>query len=328
MKAIVYERYGSPDDLELKDVEKPVPRDNEVLVQVHAASVNSWDWEQLIGTLQGRLGGPFRPKNKILGADIAGRVEAVGKDVTKFMPGDEVFGDLSACGWGGFAEYVCAAENALVLKPAAMSFEQAAAIPQAGLLALQGLRDTGKIRQGQKVLINGADGGVGSFAIQIAKMHGTEVTGVDSAEKQDAMREFGADHVIDYRQDDFTNGGVQYDLILDVVMTRPMRDYRRALSANGIFIFVGGATARIFQLLFMWPWHAMTGSKKLLILAHRPDTQDLEYLRQLVEDGKIKPIIDRCYTLAETAKTIAYLGHGHTKGKVVITVSHDNGNKP
>ena len=199
MKAIVYERYGSPDDLELKDVEKPVPRDNEVLVQVHAASVNSWDWEQLIGTLQGRLGGPFRPKNKILGADIAGRVEAVGKDVTKFMPGDEVFGDLSACGWGGFAEYVCAAENALVLKPAAMSFEQAAAIPQAGLLALQGLRDTGKIRQGQKVLINGAGGGVGSFAIQIAKMHGTEVTGVDSAEKQDAMREFGADHVIDYR---------------------------------------------------------------------------------------------------------------------------------
>ncbi len=240
MKAIVYTAYGPPDVLQLKEVAKPSPKDHEVLIKVHAASVNSWDWDQLIGTFQGRLGGLFRPRNQILGADVAGRVEAVGKDVTKFKPGDDVFGDLSACGWGGFAQYVCAAENALVMKPARMSFEQAAAIPQAGLLALQGLRDTGNIRTGQKVLINGAGGGVGSFAIQIAKMHGAQVTGVDSAEKQETMRGFGADHVIDYRRDDFTKIGQQYDLILDVVVTRPMRDYRRVLSPNGILYLSGG----------------------------------------------------------------------------------------
>ncbi|MGR3342994.1 MAG: NAD(P)-dependent alcohol dehydrogenase [Paracoccaceae bacterium] len=326
MKAIVYTDYGPPDVLQLKKVAKPIPKDHEVLIKVHAASVNSWDWDQLIGTFQGRLGGLFRPRNQILGADIAGRVEVVGKDVTIFKSGDDVFGDLSGCGWGGFAEYVCAAENALVMKPAAMSFEQAAAIPQAGLLALQGLRDTGKIRQGQKVLINGAGGGVGSFAIQIAKMHGAQVTGVDSAEKQETMRGFGADHVIDYRRDDYTKSAQTYDLILDVVVTRPMRDYRRALSPNGIFVFVGGNTARIFQLLFMWPWHAMTGSKKLVILAHKPNTDDLEYMKKLIEDGKIELVIDKCYPLEDTAKAIAYLGEGHAKGKVVITMTHGDGN--
>ena len=235
MKAIVYTEYGPPDVLQLKEVARPSPKDNEVLIKVHAASVNSWDWDQVIGTMQGRLGGLLKPRNNILGADIAGWVEVVGKDVTKFNPGDDVFGDLSAGGWGGFAEYVCSAEKELVLKPPAMSFEQAAAIPQAGLLALQGLRDTGKIRTGQNILINGAGGGVGSFAIQIAKMHGAQVTGVDGAEKQETMRRFGADHVIDYRRDDFTKSGQQYDLILDVVVTRPMRDYRRALCSNGYF---------------------------------------------------------------------------------------------
>lgn len=320
LKAIVYEKYGSPDVLRLEDVARPSPKGDEVLVRVHAASVNSWGWEQLVGTFQGRLGGPFRPRHKILGADIAGRIESVGKDVTKFKPGDDVFGDLSAGGWGGFAEYVCAPENMLVLKPAEMSFEQAAAIPQAGLLALQGLRDSGKIRAGLKVLINGAGGGVGLFAIQIAKTHGAEVTGVDSAEKLDAMRQFGADHVIDYRGYDFTRNGVKYDLILDVVVNRPLRDYRRALSEHGIFVFVGGATARIFQLLFMWPWHALTGSKRLVILAHSPNSRDLETMKQLIADGKIEPVIDRCYRLAETAKALAYLGEGHAKGKVVITI--------
>ena len=320
MKAIRYTKYGPPENLAITDVPKPVPTDNEVLIRIHATSVNSWDWDQLIGTLQGRLGGMFRPRNQILGADVAGRIEAIGKGVTKFNIGDDVFGDLSGSGWGGFAEYVCAPENVFVVKPAEMSFVHAAAIPQAGLLALQGLRDSGGIKKGQKVLINGAGGGVGCFAIQLAKMYQTQVTGVDSDEKQDVMRRFGADHVIDYRRQDFTKNGQQYDLILDVVVSRPIHDNRRALSPTGVFVLVGGATDRIFQLLFFWPWHAMTGSKKLVILPHKPNTDDLEYMKQLIADGKIEPVIDKCFPLAETADAIAYLGAGKTKGKVVVSI--------
>lgn len=240
MKAVVYTKYGPPDVLELKEIEKPIPKDDEVLIKVHGASVNSWDWDLLRGTpfLNRLFFGLLKPKYKILGADIAGRVEVVGRNVKQFLPGDEVFGDLCECGWGGFAEYVCARENALALKPASMTFEEVAAVPQAAVMALQGLRDQGQIQPGQKVLINGAGGGVGTFAVQIAKSFGAEVTGVDSTSKLDMMRSIGADQVIDYTQEDFTQNGQRYDLILDAAAYRSIFDYKRALSPKGIFVVV------------------------------------------------------------------------------------------
>ena len=321
MKAIVFQKYGSPDVLELKEVEKPTPRDDEVSVRVHAASVNSWDWDLLRGTpfLVRLLWGLLKPKHKILGADIAGRVEAVGRNVKQFQPGDEVFGDLCECGWGGFAEYVCARENALALKPASMTFEEVAAVPQAAVMALQGLRDKGQIQPGQKVLINGAGGGVGTFAVQIAKSFGANVTGVDSTRKLDMMRSIGADQVIDYTQEDFTKSGQHYDLILDVAAYRSMFDYKRALSPKGTYVLVGGFMARIFQVLCLGPWLAMTGSKRMGILAVKPN-KDLAFLKELLEAGKVVPVIDRRYTLGEAPEALRYLGEGHARGKVVITV--------
>ena len=321
MKAIVYERYGSPDVLELKEVEKPVPKDNEILIKVYAASVNDWDW----GLLRGKpfvnrlLFGLLKPKIKILGVDIAGQVEAVGRNVKKFQLGDEVFGDISGCGWGGFAEYVCALENALSLKPASITFEEAAAIPQAAVLALQGLRDKRQIQPGQKVLINGAGGGAGTFAVQIAKSFGAEVTGVDSTSKLDMMRSIGADQVIDYTREDFTKNGQRYDLILDFAAYHSIFDYKRALSPKGIYVMVGGSSARIFQVMFLGPWISMTGSKKMGILMHKPN-KDLAFMKELFEAGKVVPIIDRRYPLNETAEALRYFGEGHARGKVVITV--------
>jgi NADPH:quinone reductase-like Zn-dependent oxidoreductase len=321
MKAIVYERYGSPDVLELREVEKPVPKDNEILIKVYAASVNDWDW----GLLRGKpfvnrlLFGLLKPKIKILGVDIAGQVEAVGGNVKKFQPGDEVFGDLSGCGWGGFAEYVCALENALSLKPASITFEEAAAVPQAAVLALQGLRDKRQIQPGQKVLINGAGGGAGTFAVQIAKSFGAEVTGVDSTSKLDMMRSIGADQVIDYTREDFTKNGQRYDLILDFAAYHSIFDYKRALSPKGIYVMVGGSSARIFQVMFLGPWISMTGSKKMGILMHKPN-KDLAFMKELFEAGKVVPIIDRRYPLNETAEALRYFGEGHAQGKVVITV--------
>jgi len=321
MKAIVYERYGSPDVLELKEVEKPVPKDNEILIKVYAASVNDWDW----GLLRGKpfvnrlLFGLLKPKIKILGVDIAGQVEAVGRNVKKFQPGDEVFGDISGCGWGGFAEYVCALENALSLKPASITFEEAAAVPQAAVLALQGLRDKRQIQPGQKVLINGAGGGAGTFAVQIAKSFGAEVTGVDSTSKLDMMRSIGADQVIDYTREDFTKNGQRYDLILDFAAYHSIFDYKRALSPKGIYVMVGGSSARIFQVMFLGPWISMTGSKKMGILMHKPN-KDLAFMKELFEAGKVVPIIDRRYPLNETAEALRYFGEGHARGKVVITM--------
>ncbi|MCP5105454.1 MAG: NAD(P)-dependent alcohol dehydrogenase, partial [bacterium] len=250
MKAIVYERYGSPDVLELKELEKPTPKDNEVLIKVHAVSVNASDCELLGGSpLYTRMWGLLKPKKKILGSDIAGRVEVVGRNVTQFQQGDAVFGDILEC-WGGFAEYVCAPRNSLILKPAGMTFEEAAALPQAASVALQGLRDKGRIQPGQKVLINGAGGGAGSFAVQIAKLFGAEVTGVDSTGKLDMMRSIGADRVIDYTQEDFTRNEQCYDLILDFVASHSIFDYKRALSPRGVYAMVGGSMAHIFQTLF------------------------------------------------------------------------------
>ena len=320
MKAIVFTKYGSPDVLQLKEVTKPVPKDDEVLIKVHAASINSWDWELLRGIpyVNRLMAGLLKPtKIKILGCDIAGRVEAVGKNVKQLQPGDEVFGDLSRSGWGGFAEYVCARDNAVVLKPACMTFEQAAAVPQAGLLALQGLQK-GNIQPGQKVLINGAGGGAGTFAVQIAKSFVAEVTGVDSTEKLDVMRSIGADHVIDYTQEDFTKNGQSYDLILDVNAYHSIFDYKRALSHKGIYVMVGGSSALVNQLLFLGPWISMTGSKKMGLLLHKAN-KDLAFMKELLEAGKVVPVIDRRYPLSEVAEALRYFEEGHAKGKVVIT---------
>lgn len=320
MKAIVYHTYGSPAVLKLEEVAKPTPKDDEVLIKIHAASVNSWDWDLLRGKpFLARMDSPFKPKYKILGCDVAGQVEAVGKNVKQFQPGDAVFGDLSGCGWGGFAEYVCAQENALTLKPAAMTFAQAAAIPQAGVLALQGLRDQSQIQPGQKVLINGAGGGMGTFAIQLAKFWGAEVTGVDSTRKLAVMRTLGADHVIDYTQADFTQNGQRYDLILDAVAHRSLFDYKRALSPTGTLIIVGGSMGTIFQTLLLGTWFSKTGSQKLGLLIHQPN-KDLALLIELFTAGKVVPVIGRTYPLAETAAAFYALGAGDAQGKLVITV--------
>jgi len=327
MKASVLTKYGSADFIKLEEVEKPTPRDNEVLVNVFAASINSWDWEILIAKpfVNRLMAGILKPERiKILGCDIAGRVEAVGKNIKQFRPGDEVFGDLSSCGWGGFAEYVCVRENALALKPGNMTFEQAAAVPQAGLLALQGLQYKGKLQlkktnQELKVLINGAGGGAGSFAVQIAKSVGAEVTGVDSTEKLDIIRSLGADHVIDYTQEDFTKNGQCYDLIVDMAAHHSIFDYRHSLSSSGVYVMVGGSTARVNQLLFLGPWFSMTGSQKMGLLMHKAN-KGLDLMLELFEAGKAIPAIDRRYPLSELAEALRYFGEGHAKGKVVITL--------
>jgi NADPH:quinone reductase-like Zn-dependent oxidoreductase len=322
MKAIVYTKYGTPDVLELKEVDIPTPKDDEVLIEVHAVSINDWDW----GLLQGipftnRLSfGLLKPKKRILGSDIAGRIEAVGKNITQLQPGDEVYGDLSG-NWGGFAEYVCARENALALKPASMTFDEAAAIPQAAMLALQGLLDKGQIQQGQKLLINGAGGGVGTFAVQISKSYGVEVTGVDSPGKLEMLRSMGFDQVIDYTKEDFTRKGQCYDLILDVKTNRSIFDYMRALSPNGIYVTVGGSSARLLQALFLGPWISMFTKKRVRIVLLKAN-KDLAYMNELFEAGKVKPVIDGPYKLSEVPEAIRYFGEGNHKGKVVITVEH------
>jgi NADPH:quinone reductase-like Zn-dependent oxidoreductase len=322
MKAIVYTKYGSPDVLEFKEVAKPVPEDDEVLIKVQAASVNAADLHFLRADpfLIRLTSGLLKPKNTILGADIAGRVEAVGRNVKQFQPGDAVFGDLSGCHLGGFAEYVCARENALVLKPAHSSSEEAAAVPMAAVTALQGLRDKGKIQPGQKVLINGASGGVGTFAVQIAKAFGAEVTGVCSTSKLDLVRSIGAEHVIDYTQEDFTQNGQGYDLILAANGYHAISDYQRALSPKGTYVMTGGAMSQLSQAMLQGPWISMTGSKKMGNLLARPNKNDLAFVKELLEAGKIKPVIDRCYRLSETAEALRYVEEGHARGKVVITM--------
>lgn len=324
MKAIVYEKYGSPDVLELREVAKPTPKEDELLIKVQAASVNAGDWRMMradpfLVRLMG--GGVFKPKIKILGADIAGQVEAVGSNVKQFRPGDKVFGDISDCGRGGFAEYVCAPENVLALKPANLTFEEAAAVPLAAITALQGLRDNGQIQPGQKVLIQGASGGVGTFAVQIAKALGAEVTAVCSTGKLDMMRSLGADHVIDYTQEDFTQNGQRYDLILVANGYHPLSAYKRVLSPKGIYVMAGGSTAQLFQALLLGPWMSMTGSKKMGVLSAKSNQKDLIFMKDLLEAGKVTPVIDRRYPLSEVAEAVRYLETGHARGKVVITMA-------
>ncbi len=324
MKAIVYTEYGSPDVLQLKEVEKPTPKDNEVLVKVHAASVNAADWHLMRGTpfLARFVNGLQKPKNTKLGADVAGRIEAVGRNVTQFQGGDDVFGCIPIHELGSFAEYVCAHEDALALKPAEMTFEQAAAVPLAAFTALQGLRDKGQIQPGQKVLVNGASGGVGTAAVQIAKSFGTEVTGVCSTRNVDMVRSIGADHVIDYTQEDFTKNGQRYDLIFDAVGNRSVSDCKRALTPNGICAVAGFTTlSHLFQVIVLGSWVSRTGSKKIgLMETANPNKKDLLFIKELLEAGKVVPVIDRTYPLSEVPEAIRYLEEGHAQGKVVITV--------
>lgn len=323
MKAIVFTQYGSPDGLKLKEIPKPTPKDDELLIRVHASSINSWDWEFLNGKpfINRLMFGLLRPKpaKQVLGADIAGTVESVGKGVTRFQPGDEVFGDLWS-NWGGFAEYACAHETALEIKPSNSTFEEAAAVPQAGVLALQGLRIAGQVQPGQKVLINGAGGGVGTFAVQLAKLSGAEVTGVDASHKLNVVRSVGADYVIDYIQEDFTKSGERYDLILDCQNFRSMIDNRRALNPGGTYSMVGGSVPRVYQLWFLSLIASLTREdRKLCLVAGRPN-KGLAELKELIEAGKLIPIVDRSYQLSEVPEALRYFGDGHHKGKLVIAI--------
>jgi len=328
MKAVICTKYGPPDVLKLKEVEKPTPKDNEALVKVLAASLNAADFEYRRGVFIVRLlyRGLLKPKYTILGSDIAGRVESVGGNVKQFRPGDEIWGDLSyPHGFGTFAEYVCIPENALRLKPASMTFEEAAAVPTAAVVALQHLLAKRPIQPGQKVLINGAGGGTGTFAVQIAKYFGAEVTGVDSTRKLDMLRSIGADHVIDYTQEDFTKNGQHYDLILDVVVRRSVFDYKRALSPTGICVFVGGSTTRVFLNVLLGALLSMIGSKKIGLGTWKPNKrEELEFLKELFEAGKVRSVIDRLYPLNEIAEAFRYLEEGHARGKVVIMVEHND----
>ncbi len=321
MKAIVYTKYGPPDVLQLQEIEKPSPKENEVLVKVHAASANALDWRQFtlpLIVVRMMRAGLHEPKDKSLGGDVAGRVEAVGGNVKRFQPGDEVFG----IGRGAFAEYVCTSEDKLVRKPANVSFEAAATVPIAALTALQGLRDHGKIQRGQKVLINGAGGGVGTFAVQIAKSFGADVTAVCSTRNQDVARSIGADHVIDYTKEDFTKSEQRYDLILGINGYHSIFEYRRALKPNGIYVWIGGSLAQFFQVLPLGPLLSRLGNRKMQGMMTRPNQEDLVFLKELLETGKVVPVIDRRYPLAGVAEAIKYLVEGHPRGKVVIVVEN------
>jgi NADPH:quinone reductase-like Zn-dependent oxidoreductase len=320
MKAIVFTRYGTSEVLELRELPEPTPGDGEVLVRVRAVSVNDWDWQALQGVpFVNRLTfGLRRPKKQILGSDIAGRIEALGKKARRFHLGDEVFGDLSGR-WGGFAEYVCAREEDLALKPASLTFEEAAAIPQAAMLAVQGLRDKGRIRRGQTLLVNGAGGGVGTFAVQIARLHGAETTGVDANEKLDLLRSLGFDHVLDYTQKDFTDLGQRYDLILDVKTNRSAFAYLRALKAHGVYVTVGGSTARIVQVALLGLVLPLVSSKRMHVVGLKPN-KDLNYMTELVEEGSAKPVIDSSYPLSDAAAAMKRFGEGKHRGKIVLTL--------
>jgi NADPH:quinone reductase-like Zn-dependent oxidoreductase len=326
MKAAVYTRYGSPDVLQIRDVEKPVPKDNEVLIKVRAASVNPLDWHLMRGMpyFVRIVAGLRKPKNPRPGVDVAGQVEAVGRNVTQFKPGDEVFGTCR----GALAEYACTSERSLVMKPDNVTFEQAASAPIAAFTALQGLRDKGQIRPGQNILINGAAGGVGTFTVQIAKSFGAKVTGVCSTRNVDMVRSIGADQVIDYTQEDFTKGGQRYDLLFDLVGNHSLSACRRVLNPKGTYIMAGGTAgrwmigplARSIKALVL----SRFVSQKLVGLLAKGNKEDLTILRELMEAGKVTPVIDRRYRLSEVPEAIRYLEEGHARGKIVITLETNN----
>lgn len=318
MKALVYRQYGSPGVLQPQDVDKPIPRGHEVLVRVYASSINSWDWDLLTGTppVYRLLFGIFRPKHAILGFDIAGVVEAIGENVTRFKPGDEVAGDLSGSAMGGFAEYTCAREEDLRFKPKLLSFQEAAAVPQAAVLAYQALTFGKPLKENEKVLINGAGGGVGTFAIQMAKNAGAEVTAVDIAEKADVMLSLGADFVLDCKQTDFTSIGKKYDRIIDVTATRSVWQYSKILNQGGVLGIVGGKVSAILQTAMLG---FLFGKKKLGIVVHKAN-HNLDHILEMVSTGKIKPLIGRCYKLSELSEAFGFYATGNHQGKIVILV--------
>lgn len=321
MRAIVYEKYGSTEELQLKEVPKPSPKDNEVLIKVHSVSLNASDVEFLkADPIYVRMWGLFKPKYPILGSDIAGEIVAIGDKIKRFKIGDKVFGDIMYA-WGGFAEYVCAKESALVLKPEHRTFQEVAAIPQAGVVALQALRDKGQLKKGQQVLINGAGGGTGTYAIQIAKIFGAEVTGIDNSGKLDLMRKVGADHVIDYTTQDFTKCGRKFDLIIDFVAHRSFSDHKKNLKNNGAYVLVGGALSRIFQVLLVGSFVSLFSSKNIGMLGHEQRTKDIDTLLEWYDQGKIISIIDnKSFSLEETPEAMAFLESGSAKGKVLINL--------
>jgi NADPH:quinone reductase-like Zn-dependent oxidoreductase len=321
MKAAVYTEYGGPEVIHIQEVTKPSPKENEVLVKIHACSINDWDWAMLGGFpwVNRMMYGRKKPtKFHILGSDIAGTVEALGPKVKNFKVGDPVFGDLSGEKWGGFAEYVCAPERLLAIKPNSMSFEQAAAIPQAAMLAVQGLKDDGRLRAGQKLLINGAGGGVGTFGIQIAKQLGVEATGVDSAMKLEMLRQMGFDHVIDYKKENFTKTGQRYDLILDAKSEQSIFSYLKALNPGGSYVTVGGAMPRLLQM-WLFGWIAIIAGKKIRITALKPN-KDLEFMKTMFENGLMKPVIDGPYKLDDIRAAFEHFGKGEHKGKIVVVI--------
>src|SRR5450759_893873 len=333
MKAIVYTEYGSPDVLHLKEIEQPIPNDNAVLIKVHAASANPADWHLMRAEpfLARLANGLRKPKHTMLGADAAGRIEAIGRNVTQFQAGDDVFGCMALNELGSFAEYVCAGEDVLALKPDKLTFEQAAAVPLAAFTALQGLRDKGQIKSGQKVLINGASGGVGTFAVQIAKSFGTEVTGVCSTRNLDMVRSIGADHVIDYTKEDFTKTDQRYDLIYDLVGNHSFSERRRILTPNGICVMTGVGGAGWHDVMAMRLAGELNAylasrfvSQKFVAYIAKLNKEDLIILGDLMRSGKVIPVIDRTYKLREVSAALGYLEEGHARGKVVITVEQDN----
>jgi NADPH:quinone reductase-like Zn-dependent oxidoreductase len=320
MRAVIYTRYGSPEVLRVEDVPTPAPKDGEVLVKVHAVSLNGSDWEALRGKpMYARIVGPFRPRHRILGSDIAGEVVAVGETATLFRPGDKVFADILSH-MGGFAEYVCVPESTLVRLPEGMTYEEAAALPQAGVIALQGIRVRGQVRRGSKVLINGAGGGSGMYAIQLAKLLDAEVTGVDNGEKLEFMRSLGADHVVDYTRDDVTQNGHLYDLILDLAGRRSAFKYKASLVPGGRYLYVGGSMATLLQVLLFGPLAGRGEGKRLRILAVRLGAQQLAPLVELCRSGKVTTVIDRRFRLDDVPEALRYLGEGHAKGKVIVNV--------
>lgn len=321
MKAIVQDKYGSPDVLQLADVDKPVCGDEDVLVKVKAAAVNAGDWHLMRGDpflFRPMFGGYLRPKVRTLGFDMAGQVEAVGKNVTQFQPGDQVFGDTSDCGFGAFADYVCTPAEALVLKPASVSFEAAAAVPTAAMTALQALRDCGQVQPQQRVLVNGASSGVGSFAVQVAKVLGAKVTAVCSTSKLEMVRSLNPDNVIDYKQTDITRANPSYDLILDAAAYRSVFDYFPALTPKGTYVFIGGSTRHLLQAIFLSLWFSRSSRRKIKYLIEKPNQEDLIVVKDWLADGKIVPVVDRVYSLSEVPAAVRQLEQRQARGKVVI----------
>ncbi|NER15354.1 zinc-binding dehydrogenase [Leptobacterium flavescens] len=321
MKVMAFQKYGSPETLKLKEIEKPVPKDNELLIKVHACSVNSWDWDLLKGTplVNRMMFGWRKPKITALGCDIAGVVEETGSTIKAFKKGDQVFGDISRNGWSGFAEYVCVSEDSLTVKPSEMTFEVAASLPQAAAMAVQSLYDKIKIKPGQKILVNGAGGGVGTIVVQLARHLGAEITAVDKEEKFDLLRSLGADHCIDYKKEDFSKKGEKYDLIIDVVGKHSIFELKKVLNPKGVYRMVGGSASLIFQLVFLGPLISRLSGRKLGILVHEPN-KHMKFLLELIASGKVVPIVDRTYQLEQLPQALWHLGEGKVQGKVVVTI--------